>query len=164
ALTVERPGDIEDAVADEEAPIEGIDLHLTERQILSVEVRDVVGHVSSSRAWGLDVGRCRFYPPSPAAKSACAAGRLDAARCTGSDPGSAALMARRLVEMLDPSAGAINGKGLPSRMGPTGTPRRAIPRDGQTAAGAVRSSRFSEPWWTPFVSARLFVEATSVPF
>src|SRR5262249_5643810 len=78
ALAVEGPGDVEDAVADEEAAIEGIDLHLAERQILSVEVRDVVGHVSSSRAWGLDVGRCRFYPPLPTAKSACAAGRLDA--------------------------------------------------------------------------------------
>ena len=48
ALAVERPGDVEHAVAHQEAAIQGIDLHLAERHEVPVEVRHVVGHDSSS--------------------------------------------------------------------------------------------------------------------
>src|SRR6185436_17088150 len=50
ALAVEHPRDGEHAVAHQEATIHRIDLHLAERHELPVEVRDIVGHDSSSPA------------------------------------------------------------------------------------------------------------------
>src|SRR6185436_13610014 len=50
ALAVERSRDVEYAVAHQEAAIHRIDLHLAERHELPIEVRDIIGHDSSSPA------------------------------------------------------------------------------------------------------------------